>query len=43
MIKYNYINGIRKMGIIMAATMCMGLTACGSSNDNKSADAANTV
>lgn len=31
------------MGIIMAATMCMGLTACGSSNDNKSADAANTV
>ena len=27
----------------MAATMCMGLTACGSSNDNKSADAANTV
>ncbi len=43
MIKYNYINGIRKMGIIMAATMCMGLTACGSSNDYKSADAANTV
>lgn len=43
MIKYNYINGIRKMGIIMAAIMCMGLTACGSSNDNKSADAANTV
>lgn len=43
MIKYNYINGIRKMGIIMAATMCMGLTACDSSNDNKSADAANTV
>lgn len=43
MIKYIYINGIRKMGIIMAATMCMGLTACGSSNDNKSADAANTV
>lgn len=43
MIKYNYINGIRKMGIIMVATMCMGLTACGSSNDNKSADAANTV
>lgn len=31
------------MGIIMAAIMCMGLTACGSSNDNKSADAANTV